>query len=80
MERESKLLGLDAPQRIEMSGDGMGPAETQEPPLDFNKLTLEELLQFEALQKKAQGLPPGTPGVIDAGPYSSRTQLARRLD
>jgi len=49
------------------------PIETEESTFDFSKLTLEEKLQLEALLKKARGLPPGIPGVIDFTPCSPRT-------
>jgi hypothetical protein len=51
----AKLHGLDAPQRIEASGPNGGPIETEENP-DYSKLTLEELLLLEAMEKKARGV------------------------
>jgi len=54
-ERVAKLHGLDAPQRIEASGPGGGPIETQESP-DYSKLTLEEMLLLEAIEKKSRGI------------------------
>jgi hypothetical protein len=52
-ERYAKLLGLDAPQRIEASGPDGGPIQTQEEGLDFSKLSLEEKLSLEQLMIKA---------------------------
>jgi hypothetical protein len=52
-ERYAKLLGLDAPQRIETSGPGAGPIQTQDEALDFSKLSLEEKLRLEQLMIKA---------------------------
>lgn len=53
-ESRRKLLGLDAPTRIETTGKDGGPIETQTVP-DFSKYTLEEKLQLEALLKKGAG-------------------------
>jgi hypothetical protein len=78
-ERVAKLHGLDAPQPIQASASDLGPIEAQEPPPDYSKLTLEELLQLEALYKKAHGLPPGTPGVINEdGPYTRKWYALQR--
>jgi hypothetical protein len=55
-ERVAKLHGLDAPQRIEASGPNGGPIETEEK-MDYSKLTVEELLQLDALMRKVQGRP-----------------------
>ncbi|HEY6266205.1 MAG TPA: hypothetical protein VIW93_15505 [Candidatus Acidoferrum sp.] len=48
-ERVAKLHGLDAPQKIEQTGsnEAVGP--------DYSKLTLEELLALERMQKKMAG-------------------------
>ena len=54
-ERVAKLHGLDAPQRIEASGPDGGPIETEAKP-DYGKLTLDELLLLEAIEKKARGV------------------------
>jgi hypothetical protein len=56
-ERVVKLHGLDAPQRIEASGPNGGPIETQKQQPDYNKLSHDELLIFEALHRKAVGDP-----------------------
>jgi hypothetical protein len=53
-ERVAKLH--DAPQRIEASGPNGGPIETQEQQPDYSKLTLDELLLLEAMEKKARGI------------------------
>jgi hypothetical protein len=53
-ERVAKLHGLDAPQRIEASGPGGGPIETEEGP-DYSKLTLDEMLLLRAMERKARG-------------------------
>jgi len=53
-EREAKLRGLDAPQRIEQSGPDGGPIQTEEK-WDLSKLELDELKLFEALCKKMRG-------------------------
>jgi hypothetical protein len=54
-ERVAKLHGLDAPQRIEASGPNGGPIETEEK-MDLSKLTLDELLLLDAIDKKAHGV------------------------
>jgi hypothetical protein len=51
-ERVAKLHGLDVPQRIEASEPEGQPVQTQE---NLSHFTLDELLIFEALQRKAQG-------------------------
>jgi hypothetical protein len=73
-ERVAKLHGLDAPQRIEASGPGGGPIETEEKP-DFNKLTFDEKVQLRDLLRKAHGL-----SEIDTedGPYSRKWYAAQR--
>jgi hypothetical protein len=55
-----------------------GPIETQEREPDFGKLTPDELLEFEALYKKAHGLPLEDPRVIDEGPYTRKWYAAQR--
>ena len=50
-ERVAKLHGLNAPQRIEASGPEGGPIQTQEQGPDFSRLTLDELLLLEAMDK-----------------------------
>jgi hypothetical protein len=55
-ERLAKLHGLDAPQRIEASGLDGGPIQNQEQQPDYSKLTLEEMLLLEAMEKKARGM------------------------
>ena len=52
-ERVAKMHGLDAPQRIEASGPDGGPIQTRGDDMDLSKLSVEELLQLEALHKKA---------------------------
>jgi Uncharacterized conserved protein (DUF2285) len=54
-ERVAKLHGLDAPQRIDASVRDGGPIETEEKP-DYSKLTLDEMLLLEAIDKKARGI------------------------
>jgi hypothetical protein len=54
-ERVAKLHGLDAPQRIEASGPNGGPIQTQERPLNFDGFSRDELVIFDALQRKAHG-------------------------
>jgi hypothetical protein len=76
----AKLYGLDARQRIESSRPDGELIETQEPPPDYSRLTREELLQLAQLLKKAEGLPPGTHGVIDFTPYQPRTYAAKDQD
>jgi hypothetical protein len=66
-ERVAKLHGLDAPQRIEASGPNGGPIETQEQQLDFEKLSFDELLIFQALQLKAAGDPNWNEGIRHYG-------------
>jgi hypothetical protein len=55
-ERVAKLHGLDAPKRIEASGPEGGAIQTQEQGPDFSRLTLDELLLLEAMDKKAHGI------------------------
>jgi len=55
-ERVAKLHGLDAPQRIEASGPEGGPIQTQEQNPDFSRLTVDELLLLEAMNKKTCGI------------------------
>ena len=55
-ERVARLHGLDAPQRIEASGPEGGPIQIQEQGPDFSRLTLDELLLLEAMDKKAHGI------------------------
>jgi hypothetical protein len=77
-ERVAKLHGLDAPQRIEASGPNGGPIQTEEK-MDLDKLTVEELLQLEALHRKALGLPTSDEEyhVIDEGPYTEKWYAAQ---
>jgi len=56
-ERVAKLHGLDAPIRTEVSGPCGAPIQTQENAPDFSRLTLDEMLIFEALRRKAHGDP-----------------------
>src|SRR5208283_5608766 len=53
-ERVAKLHGLDAPQRIEASAPNDAPIETETKP-NFDKLTVDELLQYDELYRKAHG-------------------------
>jgi hypothetical protein len=55
-ERVAKLHGLDAPQRIETSGPEGEPEQAQEQGPDYSKLTFDELLLLEAMEKKARGI------------------------
>jgi hypothetical protein len=79
-ERVAKLHGLDAPQRIETTGKDGGPIETKQTEPDFGKLTLDELLQYEELHRKAHGLPTRDEEyhVIDEGPYTRKWYAAQR--
>jgi len=79
-ERVAKLHGLDAPQRFEASGPEEGLEQTQERAPDFSKLTVEELLQFEELYRKAHGLPTRDEEhhVINEGPYTRKWYAAQR--
>jgi hypothetical protein len=52
MDREARLMGLYAPQKMETSGPAGGPIQ-EEPTYDFSVLTLDEKLRLEALLKKA---------------------------
>src|SRR5258705_771659 len=54
-ERVAKLHGLDAPQRIEASGPGGGPIQTEEQQPDYDRLSFDELLLLEAMEKKSRG-------------------------
>jgi hypothetical protein len=51
----AKLHGLDASQRIEASGPNGGAIQTEETP-DYSKLTLDEMLFLEAIDKKSRGI------------------------
>src|SRR5882724_7955532 len=79
-ERVAKLHGLDAPQRIETTGKDGGPIETKQTEPDFDKLTLDELLQYEELHRKAHGLPTREAEyhVIDEGPNTRKWYAAQR--
>ena len=79
-ERVAKLHGLDAPQRIETTGKDGGPIETKQSEPDFDKLTLDELLQHEELHRKAHGLPTRDEEyhVIEEGPYTRKWYAAQR--
>jgi hypothetical protein len=63
-ERVAKLHGLDAPQRIEASGPNGGPIETQDERIDLSKLSVEELLELERLQKKMAGMEEPNAGQV----------------
>ena len=56
-ERVAKLHGLDAPQRIEASGPNGGPIQTEEQQPDYDRLSFDELLLLEAMEKKSRGVP-----------------------
>jgi len=79
-ERVAKLHGLDAPQRIEPTGKDGGPIETKQTEPDFDKLTLDELLQYKELHRKAHGLPTRDEEyhVFDEGPYTRKWYTAQR--
>lgn len=47
-ERIDKLLGLQRPERLEVSGPNAGPIETA----DWSKATVEELKTYRAIRKK----------------------------
>src|SRR6266403_3886806 len=81
-ERVAKLHGLDAPQRIEQSGPDGGPSQTQEQVPDYSKLTLDELLQYEELYRKAHGLPTRDAelGIIDERSEEHTSELQSRRD
>ena len=55
-ERVAKLHGLDAPQRIEASGPNGGPIQTEEQKPDYDRLSFDELLLLEAMEKKSRGI------------------------
>src|SRR5208283_5177459 len=78
-ERVAKLHGLDAPQRIEASAPNDAPIETETKP-NFDKLTVDELLQYDELYRKAHGLPTRNEEnhVIDEGPYTRKWYAAQR--
>lgn len=63
----AKLHGLDAPQRTEASELNGGPIQTQEQQPDYNKLSVDELLIFEALHRKAAGDPNWDERIRDFG-------------
>jgi hypothetical protein len=51
MERRARLLGLDAPERRELSGPGGGPVPLLSSDIDLSKLNSEQLDQLEAIVK-----------------------------
>ena len=59
IERQCKLYGLDALAKHELAGADGGPVQTQQNDTgpDLSKLTLEEKLQLEALERKMRGEP-----------------------
>jgi len=67
MERECKLMGIDAPTKIAETMPDGSPIQTQEPSLDFGKLSFEELLILEALNNKAAGDPAWDRSIRDFG-------------
>ena len=58
IERRSKLLGLDAPKRTELTGLDGGPLQTQAAPPgpDLSKLTDEQLERFERITREYDDL------------------------
>jgi len=54
-ERVAKLHGLDAPQRIETSGPDGGPIQTEKQQPDYDRVSFDELLLLEAMEKKSRG-------------------------
>jgi hypothetical protein len=70
-ERVAKLHGLDAPQRIEASGPGGGPIETEEGP-DYSKLTLDELLLLRAMERKARSIANWAEGLRESDEFRRR--------
>jgi hypothetical protein len=70
-ERVAKLHGLDAPQRIEASGPGGGPIETEEGP-DYSKLTLDEMLLLRAMERKARGIANWDEGLREREEFQRR--------
>lgn len=52
--RRSKMLALDKPNRVEVSGPGGGPIKHQQAPvLDYSRLTDKELSTLETILEKA---------------------------
>jgi hypothetical protein len=70
-ERVAKLHGLDAPQRIEASGPGGRPIETEESP-DYSKLTLDEMLLLRAMERKARGIANWDEGLREREEFQRR--------
>ena len=67
MERECKLMGIDAPTKIAETMPDGSPIETQESKPDFSKFTHDELLIFAALHAKAAGDPDWYKSISDYG-------------
>jgi hypothetical protein len=57
MERECKLMGIDAPTKIAETMPDGSPIQTQEQQQDFSKFSHDELVIFAALHAKAAGEP-----------------------
>jgi transposase-like protein len=55
MNRRARLLGLDLPQKHEVTGKDGGPIQTQDlPPIDLTQLSESALYEIEALLEQAQ--------------------------
>lgn len=55
IDRRIKLIGLDAPSKLEHSGPKGGPIQTQEKPPDLNNLSDDEIRQYILLNRKLKG-------------------------
>jgi hypothetical protein len=62
-ERRAKLLGLDAPARVEQTGKDGGPILTRNDGIDLGALTDEELAAYEGLVRAVEERRTGGAGV-----------------
>jgi hypothetical protein len=64
-ERIDRLLGLQRPERLELTGQGGGPVEVTAP--DYSKLSLDELKMLKTIVSKAKR-PTDQPKDANSGP------------
>lgn len=57
IDRRCKLLGLDAPAKNEVTGKGGGPIQTQQTPLNLNRLTDDEIESYISIIDKLADRP-----------------------
>jgi hypothetical protein len=79
MERECKLMGIDAPTKIAETMPDGSPIQPQEEKADFSKFSHDELLIFGALHAKAAGDPDWDKNILDYGSEMYERSHPRRL-